>query len=104
MDIKKKTNQLELIRCLIFTLVHFSAHGSEIDCFMVLKEEKDLSAPLWTETHCAKTAQNIIKLCEKKGIIIKDGDASDDLPTFFNTPMAEKLLSYQSHQNIDFFL
>lgn len=67
--------------------------SDSINCFSILQHDLAPSSPLWTETHCKKTADAIIALCAHKGVL-SDGDSdARDLRTFKETTVGQQLLS-----------
>lgn len=99
----RNKNELSLLPCLLFTTLHIFAYqsGSEvgevtsdsIDCLSILQQEMNLSSSLWTETHCKKTADAIIELCTKKGVLTDGESIAHDLHGFTSTPLGQQLLS-----------
>jgi hypothetical protein len=48
---------------------------------------------LLTETHCKKTAEHVIDVLAKQGLLKADTASNSDLHDVFNTPMGTKLLA-----------
>ncbi len=67
--------------------------ADEVDCLSMLKKSYDESDPLWTETHCKKTAQAIVSFFKEKGMVENNSEYACDWDDFANSAMGKALLA-----------